>query len=81
MFSKSKHSSALTCQAQRFNAQEAAEWISSRYQAVMDEFEKQKTSETQCSLPLNYVGMPNKPLKAFSHLGLHIVFENSKQLF
>lgn len=29
-------------EAQRFNAQEAAEWISSRYQAVMEEYEKQK---------------------------------------
>mmetsp|Transcript_88855 Transcript_88855/g.141490 ORF Transcript_88855/g.141490 Transcript_88855/m.141490 type:complete len:138 (-) Transcript_88855:88-501(-) len=29
-------------QAQRFNAQEAAEWISNRYQAVMEEYEKQK---------------------------------------
>ncbi|CAE8662331.1 unnamed protein product, partial [Polarella glacialis] len=27
---------------QKFNAQEASEWLASRYQAVMDDYEKQK---------------------------------------
>eukprot|EP00429_Kryptoperidinium_foliaceum_P137627 CAMPEP_0176265712 /NCGR_PEP_ID=MMETSP0121_2-20121125/42280_1 /TAXON_ID=160619 /ORGANISM="Kryptoperidinium foliaceum, Strain CCMP 1326" /LENGTH=174 /DNA_ID=CAMNT_0017605743 /DNA_START=78 /DNA_END=602 /DNA_ORIENTATION=- len=30
--------------AQKFNAQEAAEWLASRYQAVIDEYDKQKQS-------------------------------------
>mmetsp|Transcript_46043 Transcript_46043/g.119098 ORF Transcript_46043/g.119098 Transcript_46043/m.119098 type:complete len:175 (+) Transcript_46043:86-610(+) len=30
--------------AQKFNAQEAAEWMAQRYQAVMEEYDKQKAS-------------------------------------
>jgi len=30
--------------AQKFNAQEAAEWMAQRYQAVIEEYEKQKQS-------------------------------------
>mmetsp|Transcript_98266 Transcript_98266/g.283575 ORF Transcript_98266/g.283575 Transcript_98266/m.283575 type:complete len:175 (-) Transcript_98266:106-630(-) len=36
--------SSPTAPAQKFNAQEAAEWLASRYQAVVEEYDKQKQS-------------------------------------